>query len=409
MSVPELECPCLRPGIEPFPLRAGEDPQIGLRDPTGVAPGVVALSMPAFMLVQMFDGSNRLIDIQAKYARMAGRLLFTEELTSLVKQLDEAWLLDTPRFRERYASVVEDYRSSGLRRMGAQKATGARNGSLNEHIDTLLAEAPDRPATGPLVGLIAPHLDWPRGRPCYAHAYSALAAECRARRFVVLGTNHFGRSTSVVATGNDYETPLGRFTVDRAFIENLEERVGQSLREHEFDHHAEHSVELQLPFVQHLAKSEACTLVPVLCPDPCGPTGTAPSDGNGPDLQVFATALRDAIREDPTDTFVIAAADLSHIGAQFGDEGPLTDDLLEQVATRDRAALDCLDQDGPEAFRRHLHDTGNPTRMCSAGCIYTAATALDGAVAHRLHYHQAADKTTQTCVTCTAYAFRAAS
>ena len=47
--------------------------------------------------------------------------------------------------------------------------------------------------------------------------------------------------------------------------------------------------------------------------------------------------------------------------------------------------------------------------MCSAGCIYTAATALEGAVAHRLHYHQAADQTTQTCVTCTAYAFRTAS
>ena len=83
--------------------------------------------MPAFTLVQMFDGSNRLIDIQAKYASMAGRILFTEELTALIQQLDEALLLDTPRFQERYASVVEDYRASGLRRMRAcGKITAAK-------------------------------------------------------------------------------------------------------------------------------------------------------------------------------------------------------------------------------------------------------------------------------------------
>ncbi len=408
MTTTEYEYPRLRPTIDAVPLGDEREQSVGLRDQSGISEGILKLSVPAFLMARMCDGTHRLVDIQAEFARRFGQLLFTEQLVGFVRQLDEAGFLESPQFDAHYASLVEAYRASEVRPMGALSATGADGQALSAEIAAILAEGNHATSDGAVVGAIAPHLDWPRGRPCYGRTYAALSSACRARRFVILGTNHFGQSTSVVATTKDFETPLGRARCDRAFLAELEQRLGQSLTTDEFDHRNEHSVELQVPFVLHNSDREGCTIVPVLCPDPCGPTGTAPMDGTGPDLAVFARALRDAIREDDTETCVIAGADLSHVGRQFGDDCDLGGAFLEEIASRDRAAMDALEASGAEGFRTHLQQSGNPSRICSAGSIYVLATALPEARPERLHYHQAADPSIDTCVTCAAYVFRAA-
>src|SRR4029079_11601775 len=116
-----------------------------------------------------------------------------------------------------------------------------------------------------LAGLIAPHLDYPRGTPCYADAYGVLATMPPPKRVVILGTNHFGRASSSVATRKDFQTPLGTTRTDREFIAALEQSCGSDLCEHEFDHLREHSVELQVLVLQHLFGANSFTIVPVLC------------------------------------------------------------------------------------------------------------------------------------------------
>jgi AmmeMemoRadiSam system protein B len=226
-------------------------------------------------------------------------------------------------------------------------------------------------------------------------------------RIVILGTNHFGRSTAVVATGKDFETPLGRTATDTAFIERLELRCGVGcgdLRRHEFDHVREHSVELQVLWCQHLFGAERFKIVPILCPDPCGPTGTRPPDGQGVDLGEFAEALGRCIREDDADTLVVAGADLSHVGANFGDDRPFDEEFLRGVWERDKRVLQALEQDGAEAFRACVAEDENPTRVCSAGCIFALKAALPDAKARILRYHQAVDQASQSGVTCAAVA-----
>lgn len=403
------ERPRLRPTIDVVPLGENGEGMVGLCDQAGLVEGVLTLSIPAFFVAQLFDGTRDLVDFQAEYARRFGRILFTEELVNLISQLDEAHFLDTPRFAAFRAALVERYRAAPVRPMRALEATGADAAGLAAEIEAILAEGADAAGPGHVAGIIVPHLDWPRGRPCYARAYAALRASGGATRYVILGTNHFGSSSSVVVTTKDFQTPLGTVPADRDFIERLEAACGGPagcLCENEFDHQNEHSVELQIPFIQHLAGDNPCTVVAALCPDPCGPTGTAPYDGNGVDLKRFATALGRLIRDDPTPTCIIAAADLSHVGMQFGDDKELDASFLESVADQDHAALARLEAANPEAFRAHLASTENPTRICSAGCIYTLATALAGATPERLFYHQADNRDAQLCVTCSAYAFR---
>jgi AmmeMemoRadiSam system protein B len=146
--------------------------------------------------------------------------------------------------------------------------------------------------------------------------------------------------------------------------------------------------------------------VPFLCPDPCGPTGTAPRDGRGVDLRGFAEALSRLLRDDPVPTVLVASADLSHVGGYFGDTRSLDTAYLESVAAGDDDALRHVDAVDAEGFRAHMTTSGNPTRVCSVGCIYALMTAL-GAEARpvRLDYHQAVTAEIDNAVTCASYAF----
>jgi AmmeMemoRadiSam system protein B len=252
--------------------------------------------------------------------------------------------------------------------------------------------------------LVAPHLDYVRGEPCYVAAYGALRGRPAPTRVVILGTNHFGRSPSVVATVSSFSTPLGTTRPDVAFLEALEKQCG-NLRTYELDHLREHSIELQVTWLQYLFGAGSFEIVPFLCPDPCGPTGTLPSDGQGVDLADFARMLGDLVAAKDGDTLIVAGADLTHVGAAFGDERELDDTFLEEVRQRDVSLLDSLSMSDPASFLRSAAQNGNATRVCSAGCVFVLATALPQTTGTLLRYHQAVDQPSQTCVTCAAIVF----
>jgi len=399
--------PDLKPILRPVEARVVElEHGTGylLHDPTGLADAVLSVSEPALFILAMFDGQSTLAEIRAAFSTRFGQVLAPNVLGDLVSGLENARLLRGEAFDQHYAGLVSAYLAAPARPMRSAAELGL-DGDTAAVIAEVLARAPTiEPIHGDIVGLVAPHLDYGRGDVCYSAAYSTLVDRPAPQRVVVLGTNHFGRSTSVVASGKDFETPLGVTRVDQGFLEALEARCGP-LREHEYDHAREHSVELQLLICQHLWGAAAFEMIAVLCPDPCGPTGTQPYDGGGVDLREFGEALRAAIAADDRDTLVIAGADLSHVGAHFGDDRLLDECFRREVEARDAAALAHLEVNAPEKFRAQVARDDNPTRVCSAGCIFTAMTALPEAQVRVLRYHQAVDEQAQVGVTCAAAVF----
>ncbi|HEY3243382.1 MAG TPA: AmmeMemoRadiSam system protein B [Phycisphaerae bacterium] len=399
--------PRLRP-IEAHPFRHGGQRGILIRDGSHISDVQLTVSEPVLLILSMLDGRTKLETVRQRFGEQLGSQLPADTLAGLIDQLDAAHLLEGPSFEAHYESLLNQYRSSGVRRMRtAAESDGA--GEIRRSFAQILAEADGDGVAGEtrasLVGLIAPHLDYPRGRPCYGTAYKTLVRREAPKRVVVLGTNHFGRSAGPVATVASFTTPLGTTKGDVAFVEQLEVRCG-ALRTFEYDHVNEHSVELQVLWLQHLYGAEAFKVVPVLCPDPCGPTGTRPMNGQGADLKQLALALRELIAADGADTLVIAGADLSHVGAAFGDERRLDEDFLNHVRRLDGALLEYVAAVEPERMRQRVSGRQNCTRVCSIGCIYALLTALPDTRARILGYHQAVDEPTQTCVTCTAAAFQ---
>jgi len=100
--------------------------------------------------------------------------------------------------------------------------------------------------------LIAPHAGYIYSGPVAAHAYDALSpARGIVRRVVLLGPVHRVPVRGLALPDADaFETPLGRVPVDRAAIEALADlpQVVVSTRAHAL----EHSLEVQLPFLQRV-------------------------------------------------------------------------------------------------------------------------------------------------------------
>jgi hypothetical protein len=397
-SARDDKLPALRP-VEVTPLRTeAGDLYVVLHDLSRIAPRPIAVSPAAYAILAHLDGEHSCANIQAAFLRAHGVLVPAADVLDLVRALDEALLLCGERYEAACAERRAAYLAAAARDNRDRYADGA---TLRREIEGLLAAGVPAPVLE-VRGLIAPHLDYGRGRPCYADAYATLARVPPAERYVILGTNHAGRSSSIVATTKDFQTPLGLVSTDRGFIARLEQALGVPVCRDEVDHWAEHSVELQVHILQVLMDGRPFEIVPVLCPDVCGATGTAPAAGDGPDLLDFADKLAALVAESDRRTTIIAAADLSHVGQRFGDPQPTSADFLEAVARSDRELLSLLESRRDAAFLDRLRETGNPTRICSAGCICALLRALPDRPCRVLAYHQATNRGAETHVTCAA-------
>jgi len=379
-----------------------------LIDPTGLARGTVSLSPQAFFIVSHFDGRHDIRDMQTDFIRRYGQPLPSERVHDMIQQLEQAGFLDGPHFDRYYAALAAEYEKSPTRRSHTTIAPA----ELQQTVDDILTAAKDLAHQPKIVGLIAPHLDYERGRSCYVAAYyergrscyvaayAALKARSNARRFVILGTNHFGRAQGVVATDKPFETPLGLARIDQAAMRTLRRRCGAALLDHQFDHQHEHSVELQVMLLQRLFGPDQVRIVPLLCPD-ASAAEHSPT-GHGVSLPDLAAALKEVLDNADQPICVIAAADLSHVGRRFGDDRPLDPPFLEQVERRDRQLLKYVQQNDPAGMVNFLGHDQNPTRVCSSGCLYVALAALTDSKVELLAYHQAATAEIETAVTCAA-------
>ena len=100
------------------------------------------------------------------------------------------------------------------------------------------------------VCMVSPHAGYEYSGKTAAHAINSLRP---AKSFVILGPNHnvTGSEFSVMESG-EWETPIGRIEIDHELAKELKEC--ETLREDELAHTHEHSIEVQLPFLQHRFK-----------------------------------------------------------------------------------------------------------------------------------------------------------
>jgi AmmeMemoRadiSam system protein B len=97
----------------------------------------------------------------------------------------------------------------------------------------------------PVLGAVVPHAGYIYSGNTAAYVYSVLP---RADTFVLLGPNHTGQGSPISVSSENWSTPLGEVGSDLEFIKVLPKRI---IDVDENAHKYEHSIEVQLPFLQH--------------------------------------------------------------------------------------------------------------------------------------------------------------
>ena len=147
-------------------------------------------------------------------------------------------------------------------------------------------------------GIVSPHAGLMYSGSVAGAVYSSIELP---DTFVLIGPNHTGLGAPVsLMTKGEWETPLGRVRID----EELAARIlagSRLISEDPLAHLREHSLEVQLPFIQYFKKD--FTIVPIQMMDTRLETCVA-----------LGTAVAEAVRERGKEpgVLIVASSDMSH-------------------------------------------------------------------------------------------------
>lgn len=203
-------------------------------------------------------------------------------------------------------------------------------------------------------GLVVPHAGYIYSGAIASHAYCHLAKYGFADTFVVLGPNHTGSGSGVsVMTEGKWKTPLGEPSINTSLAEKICTGI---IDKDENAHMHEHSIEVQLPFLQFIAKDKMFDFVPICMT-----------------MQDYETAfevgniLADAIKKSDKNIVIVASTDFSHAGFNYMSMPPAGMRVDEYAEKQDKFAIDkILDMD-PEGLIKTVHD--NNITMCGYGPV----------------------------------------
>ncbi|MCR4440262.1 MAG: AmmeMemoRadiSam system protein B [bacterium] len=380
MSEPLPQFPKLRL-IDATPVRHGGRNMVAVHDLTHLSDGVVLVSEDVAYVLQFMDGHHSLLDLRAAYMRRFGSFLFEEQLSQLVRMLDEQLLLDNERFAQHRREVEEAFRRAPVREsVHAGQSYPAEADELRRLLSSFCQGATDeRPGGGPfqldqLKGCVVPHIDLRAGGQSYGRAYRESLAAGKADLYVVLGTSHAPLPPLFAGTMKPFQTPLGVARTDQGFMESLARQWGDDLFADELAHRSEHTIEFQVLFLQHLFGAEV-QIAPVLCS--FSAEQVLGEDGAGARVRDFVQALRGAVQSFPGRVIGLASADLSHVGPRYGDPWAGDSNRLALVRRHDQELLQAVASGDAGAVARGMVASQNRFRVCGFPPIYTLLQALD--------------------------------
>jgi MEMO1 family protein len=380
--------------IEAFPVHMNGQDMICLRDPLGIAEQPIFLNQALVFLISRMDGTHTLQSIQADFFQASSETLPIETLENLVTQLDHQHYLDSPGFHHYYENLIQEFQDAPTR--PARHAGAAYEGTSEALTVQLegyfkspegLANTPSSYDNKPLRGLLAPHIDFSRGGPAYAHAYKALKDHPGANMFIIFGTCHTPMPQRFSISGKDYETPFGPALSDKDFIARLSSKLGNEYRQ-EFSHRGEHSIEFQAVWLKHILKNTDFRIVPILVNsfhDIYSEGRTAAED---PEILKIVKAIQETIQESSARICIIASADLAHVGKQFGDPKGPSSRILEEVAEADLSFLKLVEKGDSEGIFRSIADDNDKRRVCGYPPIYMTLRCMENPEGKLLKYQQ---------------------
>ncbi|MBS7288647.1 MAG: AmmeMemoRadiSam system protein B [Candidatus Freyarchaeota archaeon] len=213
-----------------------------------------------------------------------------------------------------------------------------------------------------ITGCIAPHAGYYYSGPVAAHLYSALAEDGRPECFVMMGPSHMGYPGASIVRRGVWALSFGKAVVDSELADAMMKHASILLDEPRA-HAREHSLEVQLPFLQYLYSE--VRFVPIAF----GPTDyeTCMEIGEG---------VAEAVEELGRDVVVLGSTDLTHYGPMYGyapaGTSPM-EKVLKWIYDTDGKILEKVREMDPGGLYILVHEEG--LTMCGVNAIASMMVA----------------------------------
>lgn len=207
-----------------------------------------------------------------------------------------------------------------------------------------------------ILGIISPHAGYFFSGAGAAWSFKEVAESKFPDVYIMIGLSHSGFRSCVSL--EDWETPFGIIKVDKIFGAQLVKNSG--LPENESAHRHEHSIEVQLPFLQFVNKDYLTKLriVPIIAsPDK--------------DYKEIAQDIKKTIDDLNNKVCVITSSDFTHYGINYGYM-PFTSNVKENMYDLDKKAIDWIKKLDAHHFLDYTEETG--ATICGK---YPIAVALE--------------------------------
>jgi MEMO1 family protein len=374
-----------------MPSPSPEHPGLFIRDPFRFSDAMLIIPPALAPCLRHFDGTHTDLDLRADLVRLTGDLNVSQIQEQLVQALSTAGFLEDETFAQMQQERLREFAEKPVREPAhAGSAYPATIGELHETMQRYMGTRDgNSPDTDGMFALAAPHVSPQGGWQSYQSAYRLLGDKYRDRTFLILATSHYGEPETFGLTRKRFRTPLGEAATDTALVDWLAERGGDAVRMEDYCHSFEHTVELQLIFLQHQLGPEV-RIVPILC----GPFADGLLGGHAPERDGAVARFFDSLSElrerESKRLFWLLGVDMAHMGVRYQDDFPAFagEGVMNEVESRDRKRIESINAGDATAFWDQVCENRDDLKWCGSSPFYTFLKAAPNARGQLLRYEQ---------------------
>ena len=224
----------------------------------------------------------------------------------------------------------------------------------------------NRSPSGPrkIIAGISPHAGYVFSGPTASKLMAEIAHDGKPESFILLGVAHGTYlPISALMQQGAWETPLGDIEIDSELAEAILSN-SKVLVDNESAHYNEHSIEVQLPFLQYIF--DDIKIVPISI-----------SARDIITLEDIGKAIAKASKAIGRDVLILASTDMTHYGMAYGyapvGNGPI-DKVLDYMKKVDGEAIKEIESINPSGLVKLVEESG--MTMCGASPVAACLFAV---------------------------------
>tara|TARA_Y100000310_G_C20564268_1_gene754638 strand:- start:295 stop:1146 length:852 start_codon:yes stop_codon:yes gene_type:complete len=203
---------------------------------------------------------------------------------------------------------------------------------------TIGPKLPSKKRKKKVLGIISPHAGYEYSGPCQSFAYKEIAESKIPDVYILFGLSHSGFQSSI--STDDWKTPLGTVNVDKELAEELAKL--SEIPIDEIPHQNEHSIEVQLPFLQFINKKKFKILPIIVGPDI--------------DIKELAINVKRALDLQKKSCILVASSDFTHMGPNYNFE-PFHENISENQKNFDKIAIKHIEKLDADGLIEYVNET----------------------------------------------------